>query len=1204
MSRRRRRTAFEVTFPEEAASLEESTGTSDVDRKRVHDGVGIDLDTRGPKRRNLDGTLKLPRKYEARPYERKEGADCWLFGEEPHLANPDDRHVRMLSHFAFFDPNRDLEMVSLDVLDNLGGRRRQVEVEGAGFTAAKFEIEDEGQEDELEGYYDDDLQYIRLTTVRRFIIDYLYEDRPVFVETDHAIYELFDPSKRYRREYRSFYKPHRVMQLIISSAFDDPDKHFADFVQYFTSLEVLGQPLVERDMWDAVPKLRRVLETIYYGDRVRGSDTVSHLLSRDAPKFFKIVNARELGRKSPPIPDIEYKGNPDLAVLRPENQVPTHVTPRISQLALGLFRERLRVVGPQPATEPDLPRTDLTERVKGFLMRVSMRRRLEFSPQQRLRPRSRYLKYVTIDGLDYNVGDTIVFVAGNDGHSIPPELPHPDDVLPTDTLADYFWFARLVYIDDQDEMVHVQWFDHSSKTCMEQLGNPQELFLTNRCDTVSMSIIIGKVQAHYIAPDQPLAEVLPHDFFYRYEWDDHLGIFKCANVEKIRASQEKYPPDCCHVCDIVRQYDDHLVAHPVNNGVAWHAREYHIDDFVLIKAEDGPCIIGHIRDIFLAPDSADEDDNKIVVTLLGRVDKVRCRPENILKDERHLFYTNERMEIVISDLVGICFVLVGRSLPEIEDWKAVSPLHFYIKYRSPVLDVRSWNGMQEMPPQALDVCKRCLELNLKDFRDLSDYFKKGKRLRTFDPFAGVGAFALAMELEGCFKLTHAIEISPSAAQTLKGNTTAETKIYNQCSNRLLRRAILLHRGIESDPLVAINGDAVPDPPMPDDIDCIVTGFPCQPHSQLNMFQKADDRKSNLILNILSWVDFLKPKYCVFENVRGFLSYNLKARQDGPHRLKGGISMGGLKLLIRALTDMDYQLRFGLLQAGHYGTPQTRVRFFLIAAKRGLELPELPQPTHDFPVADKLEIKLSNGKTIEPIRTVPGIAPHRYASTHDAISDLPIFHWKHPKRNYTGEEMRGRKLIECKESRPWCGLSGPEVPYEHEPQTTFQLWCRKKATRDLQQYTRTYEPKKVERVVEIPLRDDADYRTLRPDLWEWQFHNPLSATARGGFRAGYYGRVPKDKWFQTTVTNVDPTAKQCRVLHPYCRRIVTVRELARSQGFPDHFVFHAIDDRVVTMHRQIGNTVPWPLSMAIAREFRVVLLKKWKEGVPEDAMNVD
>jgi hypothetical protein len=37
--------------------------------------------------------------------------------------------------------------------------------------------------------------------------------------------------------------------------------------------------------------------------------------------------------------------NPDIAVLRPENQRPTHVTPRIAALATGLFRERLVVLG-------------------------------------------------------------------------------------------------------------------------------------------------------------------------------------------------------------------------------------------------------------------------------------------------------------------------------------------------------------------------------------------------------------------------------------------------------------------------------------------------------------------------------------------------------------------------------------------------------------------------------------------------------------------------------------------------------------------------------------------------------------------------------------------------------------------------------------------------------------------------------------------
>ena len=49
-------------------------------------------------------------------------------------------------------------------------------------------------------------------------------------------------------------------------------------------------------------------------------------------------------------------------------------------------------------------------------------------------------------------------------------------------------------------------------------------------------------------------------------------------------------------------------------------------------------------------------------------------------------------------------------------------------------------------------------------------------------------------------------------------------------------------------------------------------------------------------------------------------------------------------------------------------------------------------------------------------------------------------------------------------------------------------------------------------------------------WEWQGSNPLSATAREGFRPGLYGRLDGDLWFHTTVTNVQPTAKQSYVIH--------------------------------------------------------------------------
>lgn len=145
-------------------------------------------------------------------------------------------------------------------------------------------------------------------------------------------------------------------------------------------------------------------------------------------------------------------------------------------------------------------------------------------------------------------------------------------------------------------------------------------------------------------------------------------------------------------------------------------------------------------------------------------------------------------------------------------------------------------------------------------------------------------------------------------------------------NDLLRYAIKSCRGVLEDDEVPKNiydNSRSPPPPQPGDIDVITAGFPwcvsillispsdtrvetvSQPHSQLNMFQKANDIKSNLILNLLSWVDFLEPKYCIFENVRGFLSYNLNAIQVDEHRTAGGISMGGLKFLVHAMLAMKY-----------------------------------------------------------------------------------------------------------------------------------------------------------------------------------------------------------------------------------------------------------------------------------------------------------
>ena len=64
-------------------------------------------------------------------------------------------------------------------------------------------------------------------------------------------------------------------------------------------------------------------------------------------------------------------------------------------------------------------------------------------------------------------------------------------------------------------------------------------------------------------------------------------------------------------------------------------------------------------------------------------------------------------------------------------------------------------------------------------------------------------------------------------------------------------------------------------------------------------------------------------------------------------------------------------------------------------------------------------------------------------------------------------------------------------------------------------------------------------------------------------AGLYGRLAWDGFFSTTVTNPQPMGKQGRVLHPDQHRVVSVRECARSQGFPDGYIFegHIIDKHI-------------------------------------------
>ena len=86
-------------------------------------------------------------------------------------------------------------------------------------------------------------------------------------------------------------------------------------------------------------------------------------------------------------------------------------------------------------------------------------------------------------------------------------------------------------------------------------------------------------------------------------------------------------------------------------------------------------------------------------------------------------------------------------------------------------------------------------------------------------------------------------------------------------------------------------------------------------------------------------------------------------------------------------------------------------------------------------------------------------------------------------------------------------------------------------------------------------------------------------------AGCYGRLDYSGCFGTTLTIPQPSFKQGRVVHPTADRLVTVREAARSQTFPDSYRFYGTLEQ---KYKQVGNAVPCMLAKAVGLEIRKVL----------------
>lgn len=174
-----------------------------------------------------------------------------------------------------------------------------------------------------------------------------------------------------------------------------------------------------------------------------------------------------------------------------------------------------------------------------------------------------------------------------------------------------------------------------------------------------------------------------------------------------------------------------------------------------------------------------------------------------------------------------------------------------------------------------------------------------------DLFAGAGGLSLGFEQAG-FDIAAAIEIDPIHCATHEYNFPRSKVICGSVTD-LSGDTIRAMAGLEHR-----------------DIDVVFGGAPCQGFSMIGK-RAMDDNRNQLVFHYVRLVSELRPKYCVFENVKG---------------LTLGKHAKFLAELVESLEEAGYNvvLPYRVLNAANFGVPQSRERLFLMAARRDQALP--------------------------------------------------------------------------------------------------------------------------------------------------------------------------------------------------------------------------------------------------------------------------
>lgn len=406
-------------------------------------------------------------------------------------------------------------------------------------------------------------------------------------------------------------------------------------------------------------------------------------------------------------------------------------------------------------------------------------------------------------------------------------------------------------------------------------------------------------------------------------------------------------------------------------------------------------------------------------------------------------------------------------------------------------------------------------------------------LRFVDVFAGCGGLSLGLSQAG-WKGVFAIERSPLAFETLRHNLVDGRHYTFDWPAWLPKKAMTCEELLDQygAELVKLRGS----------IDLMVGGPPCQGFSTAGRRDPADPR-NQMTEQYLVLVELLQPRFLVIENVAGF-NMRFETEEGLNNLIKDPKHESYADYVAVRLADLGYGVSRGLVNCADFGVPQNRLRY-LVMCERKID--------KENPESNLFKLLANYRKSFLHDK---GLPIKRKISTKEAIEDLMIT--GKPRVTNTDSETKGfEEAVYVSPANPQGYMRLMRVNSRNSAPNSRRLAKHKETTVD--------------------------------------YFQKVQSICRPGHCMSIKEReTVGTKKHSTTVLHQDRPAPTITtlpddILH-YCEpRILTARENARLQSFPDWFEFQGKyttggkhRKQECPRYTQVGNAVPPLLAEAVGK----------------------